>query len=279
MANNELNLLDTDGENRAVRSFLMQYGLQGLTVLRMRNHMELSGCHGCWPEWVNDPANDGHLTKGGAGDWLRYLFALETTAPSQAEPSGAPPDLPPPCPQVLPTGWIRYTADQMRAYAKQAIEARGALSDAEISDLADDNDSGRNMKGNRLFSDRNLMSFVRAIESRILGQQGGGDAARDVLAERQRQVSVERWTPARDDGYTKYEMRWAAVCYALTHNMTTPSNLPANWPWASAWWKPTTERRNLVKAGALIIAEIERLDRAAIQAQAGDEIPPSPGAT
>lgn len=76
-------LLDDDGENRAVRSFLMQYGLQGLTVLRMRNHMELSGWHDCWPEWVNDPANEGHLTKGGAGDWLRFLFKLEDRATAQ----------------------------------------------------------------------------------------------------------------------------------------------------------------------------------------------------
>ena len=30
----------------------------------------------------------------------------------------------------------------------------------------------------------------------------------------------------------------------------------------AAWFKPTTPRRDLVKAGALIIAEIERLDRA-----------------
>jgi hypothetical protein len=32
---------------------------------------------------------------------------------------------------------------------------------------------------------------------------------------------------------------------------------------ADEWWKPTNRRRDLVKAGALILAEIERLDRAA----------------
>jgi len=35
------------------------------------------------------------------------------------------------------------------------------------------------------------------------------------------------------------------------------------WPWAEKWWKPKNERRDLVKAAALILAEIERLDRAA----------------
>ena len=35
------------------------------------------------------------------------------------------------------------------------------------------------------------------------------------------------------------------------------------WPWKEAWWKPTPEDRirELVKAGALIVAEIDRLRR------------------
>ncbi|GAG33310.1 unnamed protein product, partial [marine sediment metagenome] len=36
---------------------------------------------------------------------------------------------------------------------------------------------------------------------------------------------------------------------------------PEIWPWDPSWWKPTDERRNLEKAGALIVAELERLDR------------------
>jgi hypothetical protein len=35
------------------------------------------------------------------------------------------------------------------------------------------------------------------------------------------------------------------------------------WPWDRAYWKPRGPRNNLVKAGALILAEIERIDRAA----------------
>jgi len=37
---------------------------------------------------------------------------------------------------------------------------------------------------------------------------------------------------------------------------------PDVWPWGGFTWKPTTPRRDLVKAAALILAEIERLDRA-----------------
>lgn len=33
-----------------------------------------------------------------------------------------------------------------------------------------------------------------------------------------------------------------------------------HWPWDSKWWKPKTDREDLVRAAALIIAEIERID-------------------
>lgn len=39
-----------------------------------------------------------------------------------------------------------------------------------------------------------------------------------------------------------------------------PGHSPPGWPWAW-WWKPSTEIRDLVKAGALIAAEIDRLQR------------------
>ncbi|WP_063588858.1 hypothetical protein [Achromobacter ruhlandii] len=90
-------------------------------------------------------------------------------------------------------------------------------------------------------------------------------AARDVLAERQRQVSNEGWAPERDDRYTTGDMASAAACYATQgrYHYPEPGEPGPNWPWAAEWWKPSTYRRNLEKAGALILAEIERLDRAA----------------
>ena len=84
----------------------------------------------------------------------------------------------------------------------------------------------------------------------------------DVIAERQRQQSVEGWTPEHDDQYGESQLLWASSCYVL--NTIKPFNrMPMDWPWDSSWWKPTNPRRDLVKAGALILAEIERIDRAA----------------
>jgi hypothetical protein len=88
-------------------------------------------------------------------------------------------------------------------------------------------------------------------------------AACDVLAERARQIGAEGWTAAHDDKYASRELSRAAACYALhTEPVGNVGDYLRFWPWPADWWKPTNYRRNLVKAGALILAEIERTDRA-----------------
>jgi hypothetical protein len=96
----------------------------------------------------------------------------------------------------------------------------------------------------------------------------GTQAAKDVIKERQRQTGAEGWTQEHDDRHNKGQMAAAAGVYALHsggYNMQMVDGVPsAYWPWAPEWWKPADARRNLVKAAALIIAEIERLDRATV---------------
>lgn len=88
-------------------------------------------------------------------------------------------------------------------------------------------------------------------------------AARDVLAERRRQVEAEGWTAEQDDDYEDGELSMAAAMYAMQGDCPN-LGAPADWPWSEHWWKPSTDRRNLVKAAALILADIERIDRAAL---------------
>lgn len=95
-----------------------------------------------------------------------------------------------------------------------------------------------------------------------MGSRTFTTAATDVLAERQRQITAEGWTPEHDDEYQHCEMAVAAACYIMADD-DPRADVPELWPWPSEWWKPTDVRRDLVKAGALILAEIERLDRAA----------------
>lgn len=87
-------------------------------------------------------------------------------------------------------------------------------------------------------------------------------AARDVLAERRRQIEAEGWSPEHDDEHSENEMALAAACYAMSAGGYAKGKVPPVWPLMKEWWKPSTPRRDLVKAGALILAEIERLDRA-----------------
>ncbi|WP_457870392.1 hypothetical protein [Pseudomonas aeruginosa] len=100
----------------------------------------------------------------------------------------------------------------------------------------------------------------------------------DVQAERRRQITAEGWTPEHDDAHSHGEMARAAACYALAGSSAPNDGTAAllvslAWPWDEQWWKPTSARRDLVKACALPLAEIERLDRAGISQN------PQPGAT
>lgn len=96
-------------------------------------------------------------------------------------------------------------------------------------------------------------------------------AMQAVIAERLRQVQVEGWDSAHDDSeHLVGDLALAASCYARTASWRrdrvcepelSRKHAPAFWPWESHWWKPQDDRRDLVRAGALIVAEIERGDR------------------
>lgn len=96
-------------------------------------------------------------------------------------------------------------------------------------------------------------------------------AARDVLAERERQQSAEGWTPEHDDEHTDRSLAFAAASYAYNAAISHEGRIwntalpPTIWPqsWGADAWKPKSRRRDLIRAAALMIAEIERLDRCA----------------
>jgi hypothetical protein len=95
-------------------------------------------------------------------------------------------------------------------------------------------------------------------------------AAADVLAERKRQVEAEGWTIEHDDRHPDGELAVAAACYAAHERLSDFALVREIFPWRDEWWKPSDRRRDLVKAAALIIAEIERLDRAALAPLGGE---------
>lgn len=92
-----------------------------------------------------------------------------------------------------------------------------------------------------------------------------------IAAERARQISVEGWTAEHDDNHSRQELALAAATYATPSPcrrigpaaMMQAHCVPDTWPWSAQWWKPKHDDRvrELVKAGALIVAEIDRLQR------------------
>lgn len=96
-----------------------------------------------------------------------------------------------------------------------------------------------------------------------MDRDGTSIALADIRAERVRQMHAEGWTEEHDDTHVAGQMAQAAGCYALhAASPFADGVVPIFWPWARRWWKPKDSRRDLVKAAALIVAEIERLDRA-----------------
>lgn len=93
----------------------------------------------------------------------------------------------------------------------------------------------------------------------------------DVAAERLRQMTEEGFSHSMDDDYRDRSLVRAACCYALfaadTGAFRAKAETPPLWPWSKKWWKPTDRRRDLVKAAALLIAEIDRLDRGEVETQ------------
>lgn len=93
-----------------------------------------------------------------------------------------------------------------------------------------------------------------------------------VAAERKRQIEVEGWDKAHDENHTDFCLSVAGASYALDvaakHGEIT--SLAKDfwsrcsdriWPFDLEWFKPTPKDpvRQLVKAAALIIADIDRI--------------------
>lgn len=97
---------------------------------------------------------------------------------------------------------------------------------------------------------------------RAIGHSPVSLAIADILTERRRQISGEGWTPVHDDEHVDGQIAEAAAAYAYYAHEPSYDIAPSMWPWGATAWKHTEPRRNLVKAGALIIAELERIDRA-----------------
>lgn len=98
------------------------------------------------------------------------------------------------------------------------------------------------------------------------------DALVLIANERERQIAEEGYTLDHDDEHHENELPLAAAAYAehVGSRQWLFGDMPENyvgdeapdcWPWEESAWKPKDPLRDLVRAGALIVAAIERLQR------------------
>jgi len=90
-----------------------------------------------------------------------------------------------------------------------------------------------------------------------------------IAKERKRQIDVEGFSAEHDDELINDELSNAAACYALSPEYLAMnvddggSLLHTVFPFNMEWYKQTMgdRKRDLVKAGALVAAELDRLNR------------------
>lgn len=79
-----------------------------------------------------------------------------------------------------------------------------------------------------------------------------------IRSERKRQISKEGWSAEHDDRHEDRELMRAGMHYL---HYGTKYQSATGWPWDATWFKPKDRRRNLIRAGALFLAERDRLHR------------------
>jgi len=106
-------------------------------------------------------------------------------------------------------------------------------------------------------------SCMAVLAALLAVREGSPDGAVAIVAERERQLTAEGWAPEHDDQHATGQLAAAGVCYAIRHASGVPIGRPSDetpdwWPWDAEWWKPKSLRADLVRAGALLAAELDR---------------------
>lgn len=108
------------------------------------------------------------------------------------------------------------------------------------------------------------VSRVEAAQAIIDALHAPPSGAELISAERVRQIVSEGHTPEHDQTHQDGSLAAAGVAYATTAivQLWRPDlptgEVPKSWPFDPEEWKPQDAVRNLVRAGALIAAEIDR---------------------
>jgi hypothetical protein len=118
-------------------------------------------------------------------------------------------------------------------------------------------------------SQENVDSWLRYLETRRTSVPVNVPVVSGielVAEERRRQIFEEGFDTRHDAQHTSGELLDAGLGYvraAINVGHPAMQKPPQEWPWEATMWKPNHQDRvpNLVKAAALFVAEIDRLQR------------------
>lgn len=106
---------------------------------------------------------------------------------------------------------------------------------------------------------REAVDLITRIRDTLSAMNGA-----DLIAvERARQVTDEGYTPDHDDTHVRGELGRAAVAYIFAADTDGTDDVVARWFWPFDLdsFKSTDPIHNLVRAGAFVAAELDRLHR------------------
>jgi hypothetical protein len=153
------------------------------------------------------------------------------------------------------------------------VALRGMAIDPEQIDNLEDAKQALRVVGQELFNvvRYHHRSNTAGVSVRMPRPTMDPPSVTDVLLERKRQIEELGHTAGKDDQYRSAELVRGAICYCLNVVAYWGFGSPfiaefstwmgRLWPWGHFYIKPRSPRRDLVKACALLLAEIDRLDR------------------
>ncbi len=157
-------------------------------------------------------------------------------------------------------GFIDSPDREVADVAKMILNAAEMLPDATEGDFKRD------------FSDEMLTLIAKQLPKEVTPQKLIlSQAITDIIAERQRQKEKKGYTESRDDNYLPGVLNLAGAAYAVSASCLPDAKRRADrlWPWPDAgkYLNASSKdpRAALIKAAALITAEIERIDRAQLR--------------
>lgn len=81
-----------------------------------------------------------------------------------------------------------------------------------------------------------------------------------IAVERERQIKDEGYNEEHDQAHAPMTLAMAAVSYILCNDVKKRKIAKTTyWPWEDKYYKPRDMKRNLIRAGALVAAAIDRL--------------------